>query len=170
MRGAQLCLKKHGVSVHTIGIDPSPKVERLAKINVDEFYSMDVLDIDWCAKADVVICANVARFVDGEHKHKILKKCAQLLKPSGVLIVSAGQCGKFKKTMHDSPRPPALCVKNVLARVCASLERLKIGDVFALNKDQSVDFADHVLKEWNDKPMIKRAVHRCAKPLLQLVC
>ena len=162
LKRAQECLRRHDISAYTIGIDPSLKIKTLAEKNVDEFYNADVLEIDLQEKADVVICANVARFVDGEHKRRIFKKCAQLLKPDGVFVVAAGQYRKFDaRTGGNLKRPCALCVGGILGRARAQLDRLVIRDVRVLSKGEAEDFAEHVLSDWNSKHGLNHIVLTC---------
>lgn len=169
LSGARACLEKHHVSVYSMGIDPSPKIASLARTNMDEFVNTDVLEIDWCEKADVVICANVARFVDGEHKNVIFRKCTQLLKSNGILIVSAGRYRKFEREKANNSRPCALCSKSVLHYVWAKVERCMIRDVLSLNKDDAGSFAEHVLKDWTGKSRRKRFMWRVVHALARIL-
>lgn len=168
MRGARACLAKHNIGVYSIGIDPSPKIRSVARTNMDEFIDKDVCEVDWYEKADVVICANVIRFVDGQHKHKILKKCTQLLKPNGILIVAAGRYKKFEGWTANGPRPGALCSKSVIHSACGKAERCVIRDVLALNKDDAGSFTEHVLEDWTGKSRRKRVMWSVLHSLVRI--
>ena len=158
MSGARACLQKHRVNVYAIGIDLSSEVATLAKTNMDKFIKADVLEVDCHEKADVVICANVVRYVDGERKHKVLTKCAQLLKADGVLIVAAGTYKKFPKNSDNSSRSCYPSKKGLLSRVCARIERFTVRDVLCLNKGEALSFAEHALEDWNSRSRLEWTV------------
>ena len=170
MRGAQACLEKHGIRLFTVGIDPSPKVAAQAKTNMNVFLNKDVLEVACCGKADVVICANVVRFVDRKLKQKILKKCAQLLKPEGVLIVSAGRYRKFEKEIHNTSKPRELCDRGLLYRIRTVCYRLPFNDVMSMNKDKVGDFAEHILEDYNSKGKLRQTKDKFVALLFGWLC
>ena len=88
------CLAKHGVRLHTIGIDMSDdaKLAAEAESNLDEFVNGNALEVDgYTGRADIVVCLNVVRFVRGNVKSRIVEKCAEFLKPDGVFITGIGE-------------------------------------------------------------------------------
>ena len=82
-------LLKHGITIHTVGVDGQRRVWDEAENNVDQLLRCDAKDVDsYDGAADVVICVNTVRFTNPEYKKGVLNKCITFLKQDGVLITN----------------------------------------------------------------------------------
>ena len=162
MDKARSCLLKHDIKLYTVGFDISANVKQAAETNMDEFVCADILDVDnYDGKADVVVCASAARYVDGDHKGKIVKKCAKLLKKDGMLIVSVGRYKRFEcETGVISARQSPVCIECCVGGLKWWLLRFEASGVMAMDNKRAECFADHVLVDWNGKWRVCRALWR----------
>ena len=106
---------KYGLKLYTIGIDVSAKMAPQARANLDEFICKDVLDAE-CDECDAVILANVLLCVDAGRRRAIIGRCAQFLKPGGILItdgVSASLKDELPSLDHRIKR--GICAGNVMS-------------------------------------------------------
>ena len=89
IKNCQRLLVARGVWLDTVGIDQSSKVRKSAEKNLNRFILSNVLHVENCDNtADVVVCANMLRHgVSSVEKSQVVKKCADFLKPAGILIL-----------------------------------------------------------------------------------
>ena len=87
-------LLKHGINVHTIGIDGA-----FYDAEVDEFIHADMCDVKLPGVADMVICKAVIHSFDDDPTKfkKIIENCADWLKPDGVLFTYIDCIGTLKQ-------------------------------------------------------------------------
>ena len=90
-------LRRHGIKVHTIGIDDH-EVDSI----VDEFIHADIRDVKMAGVADIVLCRNVLGIFDDDAASfkKVVGNCADWLKPDGILYVDIEE----SRTLRDRLR------------------------------------------------------------------
>ena len=144
------CLDKRGIRLHTIGIDMSgnAKLIAAAKNNLGEFVNGNALEVNgYTGKADIVVCLNVVRFVPGDVKSRIIRKCAEFLKPDGVLITGVGE--KHRK-MLKLEEPASSHPK----KVCAGLGWRSLfpmpSDTRMMKRDGALHYAEIMQSEWKN--------------------
>ena len=151
------CLFKYGVKIHIIGIDATkrPKILSKAKNNLDGFINSNVLDVkEYNEKADVVICLNTIRYIDGDIKSAVIKKCAEFLKPKGVLItgINKRHCKIFnlKRT-----KPKKVCLSRWSLRIFETMTG-KIYDTQMITRDDVEKYAEVTNTEWENMNSLRK--------------
>ena len=98
-------LIKHGINLHTIGIDV-----HYWDAEVDEFMNADVRDVCMEDAADAVICAGMlGMLTDGESFASVVRACARLLKYDGLMFMDTLRCPTWKDRLLR--RHPGFAVK-----------------------------------------------------------
>ena len=90
-------LRRHGIKVHTIGIDDH-KVDSI----VDEFIHADIRDVKMAGVADLVLCRNVVGIFDDDAAgfKEVIGNFADWLKPDGILYTDIEE----SRTLSDMLR------------------------------------------------------------------
>ena len=140
LSGAKKCLTEHGIDVYAIGIDVSRNVAGSARINLDEFELGNVLDITkYDAVGDVTLCLNAMRLVSENMKSRMVRKCAEMLKPTGTLITHVD--GKYQKQLNlHNTLPERVCRHGRFGRLTEMLAGTP-SDTQALSKDEALLYA-----------------------------
>ena len=140
------CLAKHGVHIHTIGIDISGKVAKKAKKNLDEFVGDDVLGVSaYEGQADIVLCMNVERFVSSDIKSRIMEKCAWFLNEDGMLIT--GVKPRYRKRLNlEQPStmvPEIVCRgEHLTARLGDLLRPIYPKDTRMMSRNEALHYVE----------------------------
>ncbi len=119
-------LQAYGLEMQTIGIDqlkfpavPGFVPDMLAmraRLNLDEFVRRDVLDVEgYFDRCDVVICANVVRYVDKRYRLAIIRQCVKFLKPGGTLITDGIDRTLDLPGLNGTVRR-GVCARNMVSR------------------------------------------------------
>ena len=143
------CLSKYDINLYTIGVDMTTDDKTCIKSmkNLDEFINKNICDVDeYIGKADVIICLNMTRFVSGDLKSDIIKKCAKFLKPDGVLITGVNPIPRKIKLEDPSASKP----KRVCARSLRSLMHHP-QDTRMMKRDNILEYARTIQTEWDKK-------------------
>ena len=150
MNKAKACLKKEGIKMYTIGIDISSKVACSARKNMNEFIQLDITNVlDRNDTADLVVCANMAICIDGDKQSDIIKKCGDLLKPDGALIVFVNEYREFNRKLGVSPtRQEPVCVESWLDKLGCWWHAPSTEKTMIMNKKNANDFSKYILSEW----------------------
>ena len=81
-------LPKHGIKLHTIGIDVVPR-----DIEVDRFIQSDIMEVDLPGIADAVVCRGVFEiFRDEDSFRMAVLASAGMLKRDGMLFLDLEHC------------------------------------------------------------------------------
>ena len=160
MKESKLCLSKHGVKLHAIGIDMADKAKLIAEAenNLDKFVNKSVFNVDeYIGRADVVVCLNTIRNVLGGTKSGIIKKCAGFLKPGGVLITDVG---KEYRDMLKLEEPASSQPK----RVCAGWGWWTLGcrrsDTRMMKRDGALHYAGMIQADWDKMGNLHKKIAR----------
>ena len=141
LRGAKDCLAKQGIDVYAIGIDISRRVSEDAKVNLDEFELGNVHSITkYDATGDAVLCLNALRTVSMSGKSRMIKKCAEMLKPNGTLITHVDSKNRKRLSLCVS-LPKRVCEPGRFGRITETLCGIP-SDTRALTKNQSLRYAE----------------------------
>ena len=143
------CLDKRGIRLHTIGIDMSDKAKLAAEAenNLDEFVNENVLEVDgYAGKADIVVCLNTIRYVLGDTKSGMIKKCTEFLKPDGVLITNVDvEYRDMLKLEAPAPSQPE--------RACAGWGWWTLWcrhtDTRMMKHDSALHYAEMIQEDWD---------------------
>ena len=148
MLKSKLCLSRHGIKLYTVGIDMSDnaKLKAKAKNNLDEFIDSDARKVDnYAGKADIVVCLNAVRYVPGDAKSDMITKCAEFLKPDGVLITGVSPKHRRMLKLEDpaSSHPKKVCAGWSLRSL------LPIpSDTRMMKRDSVLHYAGMIHTEW----------------------
>ena len=163
------CLARHGTRLRTIGIDMSGNAELIAKAesNMDEFINKDAREIDGRdEQADIVVCLNVVRFVPGDVKSSMIVKCAEFLKPGGVMITGVG--GRHRKMLEleepSARQPPRVCAGRTLRSLIVSRQ-----DTRMMRRDGALRYAGIIRTEWNSMGRFRKGMARVKYGILASV-
>lgn len=165
MKYAQDYLQQKNVESFTVGIDVSENIADEANKNLDDFINKDVLKVDdYVEKADIVICSKMAIFVTGEVRHKIIKKCSELLKNDGMLITDV-DCFEKSKLIEELilvqyMLPTLSCFKNGIR---GFYEEYRIRFYTPLRKkmkkkykDDALNYAKEILSGWQNLSFLQK--------------
>lgn len=155
MLDCQKCLEQYDVHAYTIGIDISEKHKVEARNNLDEFILDNVLNVNaHMGDADIVICMNMERYVDLEKKSQIIRKCAEFLKPDGMLITNIDK--NYRKILNlEYPNKfiPELVVsgEKTRERIYNWRKRLTVlKDARMISSKETSRYAHILLTEWQN--------------------
>ena len=165
MLDCQECLELYGVHAYTIGIDISEKHKVEARNNLDEFILDNALNVNMhIDDADIVICMNMERYIDLEKKSRIITKCAQFLKPDGMLITSID--AKYRKRLnleYPNKSIPKLVVsgKNIRERIYNWHKRsTALKDTRMISSKEASRYGRILLDEWQNTNKITRTIQQ----------
>lgn len=153
-------LEKLGLQPYLFGVDVDKGMEGMAKQNLDLFMGSDIRDLRIydLPLSDVVICSNVAVWVDGQASYEIVKRCAEQLKDDGVLVTNAFKFPRFPLLERKSC-PRLLCesahsLENGLRPFLSEYQRRKKEDCKLMSKaiygrSEAMAYARTVWDSWN---------------------
>ena len=152
IKECQMCLAKHNVILRTVGIDPSKNIKDKAPANLSHFIPKDVTCLNQDIEpADIVICLNVTRFIDINHRSKIIKKCTKLLKDDGILIVdkTGFENSDYSANTINKHPPRRLCDQHYVKKQMEELFWGPIkGYVMVFEKNAAKEFSEQIIPEW----------------------
>ena len=152
MYTCQQCMLENGVELYTIGIDMSEDVRVKAEENLDQFIFKNICDVyEYIGEADVVICVNAIRDVPKDIKGNIVRKCAEFLKPDGVLITDVNkQHKKMLKLEYPKNSPPEkVCPKkDWRTKIYDGLGKGIPSDTRMMNRNSALSYANNLESEW----------------------
>ena len=160
-------LAESGVESFVIGVDINPKVHDEARKNLNEFIEGDARNLSQreLPLADVVICSYAAIWVTAEVRYAIVRRCAEQLKEDGTLITNA-----FPFSGVNLPRP----AERLWYRLASlpylmqglgpfgaevtrrRIELLKRYSYAIEGRSDALEYAEGILKTWNDLPTFSR--------------
>lgn len=177
--------KMHSIHMHVIGCDINEEARKSFEeskqsadpYGVDEFFYGPASDMParYVGSADVVICANVIRYVDGHTCADVIRDCCRLLKHDGILVTDAGGycmwgCRKppsreelpSADTKHPGSVDSGKCIW--LSRL---LNRLESREIFTVKRNDGLVHADNIEKEWKRlSPAMRWAITKLKSRIL----
>ena len=164
--------EKQAISLSTYGCDISEKAKysfeeskrRDDPYGLDEFFHGPVCDMPmkYVGSVDMVICANMVRFVDGQTRAKVIRDCCRLLKHDGILITDAGRYYRWgsrkspnsKEFSSVNTRYPGSVYGGMRKFINQFRNLLEPREMFTINKTDGLSYADSIEMEWNRFPQI----------------
>ena len=151
----QSCLNGKGIKMHTIGIDGSPKVRAKAPKNLSDFVPYYVTEVnkERVGECDIVICVNTVRYATIPYWYQVIKKCAEFLKPDGILITginhSEGLALKTESYLQGNSLPGTMYPMKGMRGLVERLRLKRVPkDTRAMKRKDALRYAETILEEW----------------------
>jgi Zn-dependent protease with chaperone function/SAM-dependent methyltransferase len=154
-------LEREGVDTHILGVDLSPKVAKKAAKNLDGFYQVDVLETgqEDLPLVDAVVCSYAAILVTGDRRANIIRRCAEQLKPDGILVTNALP---FRLRRVETPWESLLYQAGALRTLQGGLRSFrtelkkrkadmrKRWSVAIIGREAALEFAESIRTSWEN--------------------
>ena len=163
MAECKQCLSKHGIDLYTIGIDMLDDNAAEAEKNLDKFIHKKACEVnEYIGEADIVVCLNTVRSIRKDNKSDTISKCAEFLKPDGVLITGIDKKHrKMLKLEYTKISPPKkVCPrKGWHIRICNMLSGNVPSDTRMMKRDSVLTYERIIQTEWKRMNCLDKKIH-----------